>query len=59
MEKRERYLVKGPMTRIAQHIKGRMYDMEELVAANQGIEALVSDDMAQFPNLHSLYIRHN
>jgi hypothetical protein len=31
MEKPERYLVKGPLTRIAQHIKGRMYDMAELV----------------------------
>jgi hypothetical protein len=51
--------MKGPLTRIAQHIKGKMYDIEELVAANQGIEALVSDDMAQFPNLHSLYIPHN
>jgi hypothetical protein len=34
MEKRERYLVKDPLTRIAQHIKSRMCDMAELVSHN-------------------------
>jgi hypothetical protein len=50
---------KGPLTSIAANISGRMYDIEELIADNQNIEALVAADMERFPNLQALYIPHN
>jgi hypothetical protein len=50
---------RGPFTTIGANIKGKLHDLEELVADNLGIDHIILEDMAPFHNLQALYIPHN
>jgi hypothetical protein len=50
---------KGPFTTIGSKVKGKLHDIEEIVADNLGIEQIIPEDMAPFANLQALYIPNN